>query len=352
MSLESFGFKRVGSFYNRPLFKVGAPTPLIGHIAFGIIDRGTNVVQIRPTTLCPYSCVFCSVDAGPFSKWRQAEFIVDTEWLYRHAIEVAKYKGGKSLEALIDGVGEPLTHSDIVRLIKLLKDSGLYDRVAIETRGGLLTKEIIIELEKAGLDRINLSIDSTDPTQAKELTGAKSYDVAQVLELVAWTLENTKIDVILTPVVIPGVNEKEMIKIIEWAKRHKAGEKSSWPSGVLIQKYEVHRYGRKIKNVRPWSWSKFYEWLAELERTTGYRLIVSSKEIGIESRPQLPKPFKKGDVILGIVLGPGWHKGEYLVVDRGFRRLIAVFPARELSPGESLRVKIEEDADNIYVATV
>ena len=51
----------------RRVFEVGPPMPLVGHVAFGIIDRGTNLLQIRPTSLCPLSCIFCSVDAGPRS---------------------------------------------------------------------------------------------------------------------------------------------------------------------------------------------------------------------------------------------------------------------------------------------
>jgi len=41
--------------------------PLFGCIAFGIIDRGTNVLQVRPISECPLACIFCSTDAGPYS---------------------------------------------------------------------------------------------------------------------------------------------------------------------------------------------------------------------------------------------------------------------------------------------
>ena len=56
----------------RPLIRVTYESgiPLIGCIAFGLIDRGTNLIQIRPFTGCPLSCIFCSVDAGPRSRNR------------------------------------------------------------------------------------------------------------------------------------------------------------------------------------------------------------------------------------------------------------------------------------------
>src|SRR3989338_539992 len=36
--------------------------PLIGTNYFGIIDRGTNTIEVKPLTSCNISCIFCSVD--------------------------------------------------------------------------------------------------------------------------------------------------------------------------------------------------------------------------------------------------------------------------------------------------
>ena len=46
---------------NKFFLKIEDDIPLIGHIAFGIIDRGTNLLQIRATSFCALSCIFCSV---------------------------------------------------------------------------------------------------------------------------------------------------------------------------------------------------------------------------------------------------------------------------------------------------
>ena len=39
--------------------------PLVGSLYFGIIDRGTSLLQVRPSCGCNLNCPFCSVDAGP-----------------------------------------------------------------------------------------------------------------------------------------------------------------------------------------------------------------------------------------------------------------------------------------------
>ncbi|MDM7275915.1 MAG: radical SAM protein [Thermoprotei archaeon] len=340
-----------GSFYGRPVYQVVDPLPLVGHIAFGVIDRGTNIIQVRPTTICQHSCIFCSVDAGPRSVTRASEFIVEPRWLVRWTVEVARFKGG-GVEALLDGVGEPLSHPDVLSLIRGLKSSGYIARVAVETHGGFLSRRLALELEKAGLDRINLSVDALDAGLARTLVGVGWYDVGRVLDTAAWIIENTSIDVVLTPVLVPGFNEAEMKALVEWARRHGAGRKSGWPTGVLIQKYEVHKYGRKVRGVREWGWSRFYSWLRGLERDTGYRLIVEPEELGFEKRPSLEKPYRVGDKVKVVVVGPGWHWGETLAMDVGQYRVIAVMGDKDLRPSQKLSVVIVRDADNIYVANV
>ena len=339
--------RRIARVWGRELAEIRPPTPLMGHIAFGVIDRGTNVLQVRPSTLCPHNCVFCSVDAGPWSTTRSREFIVEASHLVDWVERVAGEKG-VMVEALIDGVGEPLTHPRILEIISGLAGSGRVWRVAIETHGGFLTKKLVDKLAEAGLSRINLSVDSLDPEKARMLAGVDWYDVRRVIEVAEYALRETPIDVVLTPVVVPGVNEEDMKDLIEWAKRHGAGEKSGWPTGVLIQKMEAHRYGRKPRGVRIWSWSYFYKWLARLEEKTGYLLRPSMEDLGIRPAWRVPEPYGKGDLVRLEILGVGWHKGEYLGVDESWSRVFAVYCRRPCRG--SVWARIVRSKDNIYVA--
>ena len=327
---------------------IGRPAPLVGHIAFGVIDRGTNVLQVRPSTLCPHSCIYCSVDAGPPSTTRRAEFLVEPGWLAEWVDRVAERKGVR-VEALLDGVGEPLTHPGTLRLIEALRSSPRVWRIALETHGGFLTRRLIERLDRAGLDRINLSLDTLDPEKARLLTGAPWYDPRRIARLVEYTVENTRIDVVLTPVVVPGINEDDMRDLIEFARSLGLGKKSGWPTGVLIQKYEHHRYGRHPPGVRPWSWKRFYRWLERLERETGYPLRPGMEELGIRRAPSLPVPYRPGDIVEVRVLGPGWHRGELLAVDAPGRRVIALY-CRRCRLGDVVAARVVRSRDNIIVA--
>lgn len=345
--LEEYA-SRTGSYHGRPVVMYRRPMPLVGHIAFGVIDRGTNIVQVRPTTLCPHACIFCSVDAGPISRTRATEIMVEPGWLAYWASKVASIKGGA--EALLDGVGEPLSHPGITSLISMLSGSGRFDSIALETHGGFLSKRLILELERAGLNRINLSVDAVSPGLARRLVGVDWYDVERILRVAEWAIRETSIDVVLTPVVVPGYNEAEIRSLIEWARRVGAGRKSEWPTGVLVQKFERHKWGRSPQGVKEWGWGRFYEWLRRLERESGYRLLVEPWEVGIRRAPQLEKPYRRGDRVRVVIVGPGWHKGEYIGVDRGLTRIIAVTGLEDASPGQAVTVRISRDKDNIYLA--
>ena len=56
--------------------------PLIGSLSFGIIDRGSNMLEIKPLTSCNADCIFCSVDEGPSSK-KIRDIVVEKDYLPR-----------------------------------------------------------------------------------------------------------------------------------------------------------------------------------------------------------------------------------------------------------------------------
>ncbi|MEM4534299.1 MAG: radical SAM protein, partial [Candidatus Korarchaeota archaeon] len=107
--------------------------PLIGCIAFGLIDRGTNTIQVRPTSICPLNCIFCSTDAGPKSRMRQVEYIVELEYLVNEFRRLVKYKGEYGIEAHIDTVGDPLTYPQIVDLVQELRSTKGVEVISMQT---------------------------------------------------------------------------------------------------------------------------------------------------------------------------------------------------------------------------
>ncbi|MEM0353081.1 MAG: radical SAM protein, partial [Archaeoglobaceae archaeon] len=252
--------------------------PLLGHSAFGIIDRGTNLLQVRCISGCNLNCVFCSVDEGRKSKTRKTDYIVDPDYMIEKLREVVEFKGD-NVEIHLDAQGEPALYPYLEQFVEEVSKIKEVSVISMQTNGIPLNEQRISALE-GKMTRINLSISALSEETAKKLYGA--YPLKKVIEI-AEMIANSKIDLLIAPVWVPNYNDEEIPKIVEFALEIGAGKKFP-PLG--IQKYIPYRFGRKVgKGI---SFREFYSKLAELEKEYGVKLILKPEDFGIEKRPQLP----------------------------------------------------------------
>lgn len=320
-----------------------AELPLIGLIQIGCIDRGTNVLQVRATTFCPLNCIFCSTDAGENSKTRVTEYAIDFGYLTEGVREIAKFKDNYKLEMHIDSVGDPTTYPELIDLVQTLSDIKGVEVISMQTNGVLLTESKIDELAEAGLSSINLSLDALDSDIAKRLSGCQCYDITRMKEIAKYIVESP-IQLLISPVWVPGLNDEEIPRIIEFTENINKNKK--WPC-LGIQKYEVHKYGRKVKNVKPLSWWKFYKQLSEWEKEFEVKLKIGPKDFGIHKRKGLPYVFKRNEKIFTELKAPGWMANEMISVAKG--RCVTIVDCNA-EIGDRIKVKILRNKDNIYVA--
>ncbi|MBU4501300.1 MAG: radical SAM protein, partial [Nanoarchaeota archaeon] len=288
------------------IFKITRETgiPLVGCIAFGVIDRGTNLLQIRPTSLCNLNCVFCSVDSGPYSKLHPVAFQVELSYLMQWLEEIVNFKGS-GVEANLDSVGELLTYPDFMELVKRISELENVSRISFQTNGVLLTKEMVDRLEKLGINQINLSINSLDEKKAKTYSGTPNYNLKHILELAEY-VSKSKIQLLLAPVYMPGINDEDIENIIQLAKKLDVR--------LGIQKYDIYKYGRKYKPVNKTNWWKFYNQLEKWEKEYGVTLKLTAEGMKIEKRERLPKIFEKGEKIVAEIKSPGWMPSQRIGV--------------------------------------
>lgn len=331
----------------KELFEITESVPLIGCIAFGLIDRGTNLLQVRPVSTCPLSCIFCSTNAGPKSKIRQTEYTVPLEYLLKEFDNIAAFKGRKHLEAHIDTVGDPITYPKLAELISGLKEIEGVETISMQTHGSILTEKIVDELSEAGLTRINLSIDALDPKLSKEMADTEWFDIQKIVEIAHHIALNTKINLLVAPVWVPGVNDTEIPKIIELAKS--LPQKKKFPP-LGIQKYETHKHGRKVKEARRFSWKKFYEQLRFWEERFKIKLVLSPKDFGIHKRVMLPIPYRKFETVKVKVVGPGWLKREKLAATLTKSRTVTLVNAEDIPIGTRLKARIVANKHNLFIA--
>ncbi|MFA5268327.1 MAG: radical SAM protein [Methanoregula sp.] len=315
--------------------------PLMGSLYFGIIDRGTSLLQVRPSCGCNLNCPFCSVDAGPATKTRATSYEVEMEYLLGAVQEIARFKG-PGVECHIDSPGEPLMYRRLPELVAALREIEEVTAISLQTNGTLLNSPTITALESAGLDRINLSLHALDPAIAKMLAGVDWFDIDKLMAS-AREVAKSKIDLLIAPVYMPGINDDEIPKLIRFAQEIGAGKRFP-PLG--IQKFEHYRYGRSPKGVKAQSWWQFYNRsLRPWEKESGLKLELNpARDFGTVRRPFVPLVFDKGEKVTVEIRAPGWIHGEMLGVARN--RVVSVYNCEKQAG--NVRVKIVSTKHNIY----
>jgi len=112
--------------------------------------------------------------------------------------------------------GEPLLRHDLPTLTGMISQvSGIRD-LAMTTNGVLLAKSVAA-LRSAGLGRITVSLDTLRPERMREL--ARTDRHADVLQGIA-AARQAGFNVKLNTVVMRGVNDDELVALIEFARAH------------------------------------------------------------------------------------------------------------------------------------
>ncbi len=280
--------------------------PLSGVDFIGIIDRGTNIIELKPLTSCNLKCKYCFVSSGDY----ETNFIVDSDYLVEKVREVIEIKGHHDIEIHIAPYGEILLYEDLFDLIQSLwKLSGI-KIISMQSNGLLLNPEIIDKLNEVGLTRINMSLNTLNRDVANYLCNISNYDTCKLLENITLLLKSN-IDVLLAPVWFPGENDSDIEDIIHFTLNHRNQGYSEKKIQLGIQKYLVYKTGRKLKKIRPKSWDYFYAQLSCLEKRYQIKLKLGPQDFGIHKRMSIPSiRYNKGDLIRVIIVSRGRWKNE------------------------------------------
>ena len=164
-------------------------------------NRQIDYIRISITDKCNLKCIYCMPPEGV--KFFEEKDVMTNEEILRF-VRIAGKHGLRNIR--ITG-GEPLMRRDIIGLISSIKQTGIRD-LSITTNGISLSRHAA-DLKKAGLDRVNISLDTMDPDRYRSITGGGDIDcVWQSIRRAEETgLSPVKINV----VPIRGVNEDEIV---------------------------------------------------------------------------------------------------------------------------------------------
>ncbi len=202
--------------------------------------RNINYLRVSVTDRCNLRCKYCMPESG-VDKMQHCQVLSIEE-----IIKIAKESANIGIRKVRITGGEPLVRKGIIELVKGISSIEEIEDVAMTTNG-LLLKKYGKELKEAGLNRVNISIDSLDPVKYREIT--RGGEVRQVLEGIEEALKLGLHPIKLNTVIIGGENESDIANLMNLTKIYPIdvrfielmpiGEASTWSKEHFISNEEV-----------------------------------------------------------------------------------------------------------------
>ena len=203
-------------------------------------QRPAKDLRISVTDRCNFRCSYCMPEEG--MQWLAKDKLLSFEEITRLASLLASLGVTK---IRLTG-GEPLMRKELWRLVAMLRGiSGIRD-LALTTNGYFL-KEQAQQLADAGLDRINVSLDSLDPKVFNEMARRDYFDKtwAGIEKAEQAGISPIKLNVVL----IRGMNDGEILRFAELARSRRfvirfiefmpIGKDDGWAMDKVVPTREV-----------------------------------------------------------------------------------------------------------------
>lgn len=169
--------------------------------------RQKRKLRISVTDRCNFKCVYCMPE---HPQWMQKKDLLSFEELYQFCQLMVQ----QGIEQIRITGGEPLMRQGVVHFIAQLhklKPYGL-KRIAMTSNAHYLQR-YAYDLKQAGLDDINISLDSLNPEQFKQLTQKELAPVLAGINAAKQAGLRIKINTVL----IKGVNENQIVPLVQWS---------------------------------------------------------------------------------------------------------------------------------------
>ena len=209
-----------------------------------LLDKfGRQITDLRVsvTDRCNFRCVYCR-SADPENHMAHHELL---EWdEYERLVRILVELGIR--KARVTG-GEPLVRPGVEDFIGRLKRLGVQD-LSMTTNGHLLASRLEALLT-AGLDRINISLDSLDRKKFEQITRTQSFDqvMAGIDGAQASRLRPVKVNAVL----VRGLNDDEVEAFAAFARDRDLimrfiefmplDADRAWTRGMVVTAAEIHR---------------------------------------------------------------------------------------------------------------
>lgn len=195
--------------------------------------RKHDYMRISVTDRCNLRCVYCMGEEG-------IEQLPHQDILrYEEILKVVRAGAELGISKIRITGGEPLVRKGVVGLVREIADvKGITDLAM--TTNGILLPRYAAELKKAGLKRVNISIDSLKPELYHAIT--RCGELMLALKGIESALEHDLKPVKLNIVLMKGVNDQEVLDFIRLTQKKELHTRfiEYMPIGDHDQSYRDH----------------------------------------------------------------------------------------------------------------
>ena len=173
-------------------------------------ERRIEYLRVSVTDKCNLRCIYCMPEEG--LQWLQRADILTYEEIAA-IVAAAACTGVRSVR--LSG-GEPLVRKNLDRLVEAIAAIPGVDDLALSTNG-LLLQEQLPQLARAGLRRLNISLDTLRNDRFESI--ARRPGLGRVLRGIELALELGMHPLKINCVVMRGFNDDEVAEFSAWTAR-------------------------------------------------------------------------------------------------------------------------------------
>lgn len=176
--------------------------------SYGRVHRD---MRVSLTDRCSLRCNYCM--PADFADWIPGDHLLTTDELLL-VLDVATELG---IEQVRLTGGEPLLRPDVVDVVRRIYALPHAPKISL-TSNGLRLPKLARQLAEAGLERVNISLDTLDPERFKAMTHRdRFHDVIAGIEA---SKEAGLLPVKVNAVLMRGVNDDEAVPLLRHALAH------------------------------------------------------------------------------------------------------------------------------------
>lgn len=228
-------------------------------------NRQICYMRLSVTDKCNFNCSYCKSGVD-----KQKRELLSFDELYNICVEAVNCGISK---IRITG-GEPLVRSGIIDFCKKVSNISGLNELTMTTNGSLL-KYYASQLKSAGVSRLNISLDTLNPTRFNLITSTESYN--EVLEGIKEAQKCGFKGIKINCVLIGGFNDDEIKDFVSLTKDNDIvvrfielmpiGESANWQSDKFVSNEKVLQTVPELK-------MQSFDGVAQMYKVDGYKGYV------------------------------------------------------------------------------